>query len=142
MRHRKATVKLNRTSSHRKALVANMLKALVSAERIETTAAKGKMLKREADKLITLAKKNTLASRREAIAWLRVRYNTLSSKEARQAKEGNLGAYNNDRKVIGKLFDHLGPRFSERSGGYTRLIHGRNRRGDNAPMCILEFLSE
>lgn len=142
MRHRKDTRKLGRTTSHRRALSANMLKALVQEERIVTTVAKGKSLKREADKLITLAKKNSLAARRCAIAKLSIRYNPLTSKEKRRAKEGDTTAYNTDRKVIGKLFDTLGPRFAERPGGYTRLVRLGNRVGDNAQTCVLEFLSD
>jgi len=142
MRHRKDTRKLGRTSSHRRALSANMLKALVQEERIVTTVAKGKSLKREADKLITLAKKNNLAARRSVIAQLSIRYNPLTSKEKRRAKEGDTTAYNTDRKVIGKLFDTLGPRFAERAGGYTRLVRLGNRVGDNAQTCVLEFLSD
>ena len=122
--------------------MANMLKSLIEHERIETTVEKGKMLKRHADKMITLAKKNTLASRRQAIADMMVRFNSLTSKEKRKEKEGDTSAYNGDRKVIKKLFETLGPRFNERLGGYTRLIRHRQRRGDNAEMCFVEFLSD
>ncbi len=139
MRHRKDRAKLGRTGSHKRCLIANMLKSLVEQERIETTTAKAKELRRYADRLITLAKKNTLASRRAAIAKLMIRYNSLNSKEAR---EGSTAHYNNDRKVIGKLFETLGPRFIDRQGGYTRLIKGNTRVGDNAETCIIEFLSE
>ncbi len=139
MRHRKGRAKLGRTGSHKRCLIANMLKSLVEQERILTTAAKAKELRRYADRLITLAKKNTLASRRAAIAKLMIRYNCLSSK---QARGGNTAHYNNDRKVIGKLFETLGPRFIDRQGGYTRLIKGTARVGDNAETCIIEFLSE
>lgn len=141
MRHQKRTVKLNRNSSHRKALFANMLKALVEHGRIETTVPKAKELRRHADRLITLAKKNTLASRRAAIAKMMVRYNPLSSKEVRSVKkEGNTASYNTDRKVIGKLFDELGVRYVSRDGGYTRIIRKENRQGDGCPLCIIEYV--
>lgn len=142
MRHRKNTFKLNRTESHRRCLLANMLKSLIMEGRIVTTTPKAKALKRHADKMITLAKKNTLASRREAIAQLMIRYNQLSSKEARLAKEGNTQAYNQDRLVIKKLFDELGPSFGDRQGGYTRVLKMGNRLGDNAETSLLEFVSQ
>lgn len=141
MRHLKNTIKLNRTSSHRRCLFANMLKSLIEHGRIETTVAKGKILKRYADKMVTLAKKNTLASRRRAIADLMIRYNSLTPKEARAAKNGDKSAYNTDRQVIEKLFSDIGPRLMERAGGYTRLIKHRHRQGDNAQTCIIEYLA-
>lgn len=141
MRHQKNTIKLNRTSSHRRCLFANMLKSLIEHEQIETTLAKGKLLKRFADKMVTLAKTNTLASRRRAIAELMIRFNTLTPKEARAAKAGDTSAYNGDRKVINKLFDEIGPRFTDRQGGYTRVIKNRRRQGDNAETCIIEYLA-
>lgn len=142
MRHRKRILKLGRTSSHNRCMIANMLKSLIDEERVTTTLAKAKELRRHADRMITLAKKNTLADRRRAYGKLMVRYNTLSNKELRQAKEGNTRSYNVDRRVIEKLFNTLGPRFSNRNGGYTRIIRSQNRVGDNAPTCVLEFLSE
>ena len=120
MRHAKSSAKLSKTTSHRRCMFANMLKSLVDSEQIVTTVPKAKELKRFADQLITLAKKNTLAARREAIGWLMVRYNQLTPKEARQAKQGDKSAYNGDRKVIEKLFGVLAPRFEKRAGGYTR----------------------
>ena len=94
-------------------------------------------------RLITLAKKNTLASRREAIAWLMVRFNSLSPKEARAAKQGDTSAYNNDRKVIEKLFNVLGPRFQSRQGGYTRILKlPDHRAGDNTQTCLLSYLED
>ena len=140
MRHRKRTLKLNNTSSHNRCLFANMLKALIENEKIVTTVPKAKWLKRFADKMITLAKENTLASRRRAIGEMMVRYNALTPKEARAAKAGDLSSYNGDRKVIGKLFGELGPRFASRNGGYTRIIRLENRIGDNASQCIVEYL--
>ena len=118
MRHRKRSLKLGRTSSHNRCMIANMLKSLIEEERIVTTVAKAKELRRHADRMITLAKKNTLASRRNAVSKLM------------------------DRRVLSKLFDTLGPRFENRGGGYTRIIKGGVRIGDNAQTCVLEFLSE
>ncbi len=124
-------------------MFANMLKSLVDCEKIVTTVPKAKELKRFADQLITLAKKNTLASRREAIGWLMVRYNQLTPKEARQARQGDKSSYNNDRKVIEKLFSVLGPRFEKRAGGYTRIMRlPEHRAGDNAQECILQYLED
>jgi large subunit ribosomal protein L17 len=140
MRHRKDTCKLGRTSSHRRCMFANMLKSLIEHGRIETTLAKAKHLRRYADKMITLAKTNTLASRRRAIADLMIRYNTLTEKEKRAARGGDKDAYNTDRQVIDHLFGVLGTRFATREGGYTRIIKNRRRVGDNAQTCILEYL--
>lgn len=142
MRHRKHTFKLGRTSSHKRCMVANLLKALIEQGRITTTVAKAKELRRHADKMITLAKKNTLASRRQAIAKLMVRYNPLNSKQARAARGGNNQSYNADRQTISKLFETLGPRFENRNGGYTRIVRSANRIGDNAQTCVIEYLSE
>ena len=143
MRHGKNTCKLNRNSSHRRCMMANMLKALIDNERIITTPAKAKALKSKADKMITMAKKNTLAARRRATAALMIRYNKLTSKEARAAKEGDTSAYNTDRTVIKKLFDDLGPRFTSRNGGYTRIVQTSECcRGDGSPKCMIEFLKD
>lgn len=143
MRHLKSTCKLSRTSSHKRCMIANMLKSLIINESIETTVAKAKELRRYADHMITLAKQNTLHSRRRAIGELMVRFNALTAKEARIAKSGNKEAvYNDDRLVIEKLFGDLGPRFGARKGGYTRIIRHRKRVGDNAEMCFIQYLSE
>lgn len=142
MRHLNDTCKLNRTSSHRRCLFANMLKSLIANGRIETTVPKAKALRRYADRMITLAKKNTLASRREAIAQMMIRYNTLTEKEKRAARGGDTSSYNDDRTVIDTLFGDLGKRFSSRNGGYTRIIKSRRRVGDNAQTCVIEYLSE
>jgi large subunit ribosomal protein L17 len=118
-----------------------MLKSLVEHERLETTVTKAKELRRHADKLVTLAKKNTLASKRQAISTMMVRYNALSPKEAREAKKSNTKeAFNGDRVVIGKLFGELATRFATRNGGYTRIIRTSQRAGDNASSCIIEYL--
>ena len=140
MRHKKNTFKLNRTSSHRRCMMANLLKALITNGMIKTTVAKAKHLKGYADKMVTLAKKNTLASRRQVIAKLMIRYNTLTSKQVRSAKEGNTNPYNDDRKVVDKLFNEIGPRFNERNGGYTCSIKLGNRVGDNTTMCLVKYL--
>lgn len=121
-------------------MVANMVKSLIESGRVETTVPKAKEVRRHADRMITLAKENSLASRRRAIAKLRVRRNRLSSKEARRAKGGDTSAYNGDRTVIDKLFGELGPRFAGRNGGYTRIIRTQRRIGDGAERCILEYL--
>ena len=143
MRHRKNTYKLNRTSGHRRCLLANMLKSLIEHERIVTTETKAKFLRRYADRMVTLAKKNALASRRHAIGDLMIRFNSLTPKEARAAKNGDTTAYNADRNVINKLFSDLGPRFAQREGGYTRMIRtAQLRRGDCSAKCIIEFLPE
>lgn len=144
MRHKKNSIsKLSRTSSHQRCLMANMLKELIYRESIKTTITKAKVLKSCADKMITLAKENTLASRRKAIAELMIRFNQLTAKEARSARSGDTSSYNVDRFVIPKLFDVLGPRFAERSGGYTRIRKcAFNRKGDNAQVCYIEYLPD
>ncbi|MEA1928108.1 MAG: 50S ribosomal protein L17 [Candidatus Auribacterota bacterium] len=119
MRHRKKTVKLNRTTSHRKALLANLVSSLIREEAIVTTVAKARAARPLAEKMVTLAKKNTLATRRRAIKILR------------------------NKEAVRKLFSELGPRFAIRPGGYTRLLKlARGRRGDGAPMARLSFLEE
>jgi large subunit ribosomal protein L17 len=140
MRHRKRSERLGKTSSHREAMLANMTKALVMKESIETTLPKAKVLRRYADRAITLAKENTLSSRRSLIAKLRVRFNALTTKEARAAKNGDKSSFNDDRFVIEKLMNVLGPRFKERNGGYTRIIKTANRIGDDATMCVIQYL--
>lgn len=122
-------------------MFANMLKSLIDHGQIQTTVPKAKALRRYADKMITLAKKNTLAARRSAISQLMIRFNSLSDKEERAARAGDTSAYNADRRVIGKLFDDLGPRFTSRNGGYTRIIKSSRRVGDNAQTCVIEYLS-
>jgi large subunit ribosomal protein L17 len=141
MRHGKHTFKLSRTGSHRRCLIANLLKSLIDNERIVTTTAKAKELKRHADKMISYAKKDTLAAKRKVISKLMIRYNTLTPKEQRKAKEGNISSYNTDRKVIGKLFTDLKDRFKDRNGGYTRVLKMEKKRvGDGAEKCIIEYL--
>ncbi len=140
MRHGKHTFKVGRTGSHRRAMLANMLKSLIENERIATTVVKAKELRRRADRMITLAKRNTLASKRNAISELKVAFNALTTKEARQAKTGDKSSFNRDRQVIDKLFGELRERFTTRNGGYTRIIRTGDRIGDNAPTCYIEYL--
>lgn len=142
MRHGKDTFKIGRTASHRRCMIANMLKSLIEHGRIETTERKAKELRRHADHMVTLAKENTLASRRRAVADLMITYNALTMKEARAAKKGNKESHNTDRQVIGKLFGEIGPRFATRQGGYTRIIKKSCRVGDSAPSCFIEFLPQ
>lgn len=113
MRHGIAGRKLNRTSSHRKALFANLATSLIEHEQIKTTLPKAKDLRRVVEPLITYAKKGDLASRRQA---------------ARIIK---------DPAVVKKLFDEIGPRFKDRQGGYTRVMKFGFRQGDAAPMAII-----
>jgi len=140
MRHAKRTFKIGRTGSHRSCMLSNMMKSLIENERITTTVVKAKELRRHADQMITLAKKNTLASKRNAIAKLKIAFNPLTTKEARKAKTGDKSGYTKDRLVIDKLFGELRERFSSRDGGYTRIIRKETRVGDNAPTCYIEYL--
>ncbi len=140
MRHGKDTFKIGRTASHRRCMIANMLKSLIEHGRIETTERKAKELRRHADHMVTLAKKNTLASRRRAIAELMITYNTLTTKQARAIKTGKTKGLNTDRKVVGKLFGELAQRFATRNGGFTRIIKKDFRVGDNAPSVFIEYL--
>ena len=116
MRHRYSGRKLNRTSSHREALMKNMTVSLLRHEAIKTTLPKAKELRRVAEPIITLAKQDTVANRRRAYAKLR------------------------DRDVVGKLFTELGPRFVTRPGGYTRILKCGYRSGDNAPLAFVELV--
>ncbi len=117
MRHRKSGRKLNRTSSHRRAMLKNMAAALIKHEQIKTTLPKAKELRGFVDALITLGKRGTLHARRQALARL-----------------------NNDTLLVSKLFEVLAERFSERPGGYTRVIKAGFRRGDNSPMAYIELV--
>lgn len=139
MRHRKHTFKVGRTSSHRRCLIANMLKSLIEHGKIETTLIKAKELKRHADKIVTLAKKDTLASKRNIKSMLMIRYNPLTSKEKKKVKIGDFSSYNTDRRLQ-KNIEELKERFKERNGGYTRIIKKGFRIGDGAPKCIIEFI--
>ena len=121
MRHQKKTDKLGRKSDHRAALMSNVVASLIDHDRISTTLRIARSARRYADRMITLAKKGTLHHRRLAIAFLR------PSGEDR-------------KETVQRLFEVLGPRFSSRQGGYTRILKTGTRRGDNAPTCILEFV--
>ena len=116
MRHGHGLRKLNRTSSHRLAMLRNMMNSLLTHETIKTTVPKAKELRRVVEPMITLAKTATVANRRLAFNRLR------------------------DRDVVVKLFDELGPRFANRPGGYTRILKMGFRAGDNAPMALVELV--
>ena len=116
MRHRHGLRKLNRTSSHRLAMLRNMTNSLLLHEAIKTTVPKAKELRRVVEPMITLGKKPSLANRRLAFNRLR------------------------DRDIVTKLFDELGPRFANRNGGYLRILKFGFRQGDNAPMALVELL--
>jgi len=116
MRHGHGLRKLNRTSSHRLAMLRNMMNSLIQHEAIKTTVPKAKELRRVVEPMITLAKEATLANRRLAFDRLR------------------------DRDSVSKLFEVLGPRFKARPGGYTRILKMGFRVGDNAPMALVELV--
>ena len=116
MKHNITHRKLNRTSSHRKALLMNLSNALIKHEQITTTLPKAKELKPFVEKIITLGKKGDLQSRRKAIAILQ------------------------DEKMTKKIFDTFADRYKDRNGGYTRIIKLRNRYGDNAPIAVIELI--
>lgn len=141
MRHRKHTFKIGRTASHRRCMIANMVKSLIVHGRIKTTERKASELKRHADHVVTLAKSNTLANKRKIIGELMIRYNSLTTKEARAAKNGDTSSYNTDRRVMGKLVE-LAERFSTRNGGFTRVLKEGYRVGDGASLCYIEYLTE
>jgi large subunit ribosomal protein L17 len=117
MRHRKKTVKLGRTTSHKEALLSNMAVSLIMHGRITTTVEKSKALRPVAEKLITLGKKQDINARRQAASILV------------------------DKDAVKKLFSEIGPKFEGRNGGYTRIIQTERRRGDAAPMAIIELVS-
>jgi large subunit ribosomal protein L17 len=116
MRHRKAGRKLGRTTAHRSAMLRNMVTSLFEHERIVTTVPKAKEARRIADKMITLAKRGDLHARRQVYAFIR------------------------SRDVVAKLFDDLQAQYTDRQGGYTRIIRTGTRHGDAAPMAILELV--
>ena len=116
MRHLSKGKKLGRTTAHRRALLRNLVTSFLDKERVTTTIAKAKEARPLAEKMITLAKKNTLHTRRQALAFV--------TKES----------------IVRKLFDTLGPRFSERPGGYSRIVKTGPRAGDGAEMAVLELI--
>ena len=117
MRHRKDGRRLGRTTSHRLAMVRNMVTSLLEHERIVTTTPKAKEVRRVAEKMITLGKRGDLHARRQALSFIR------------------------DKKVVAKLFSTLRDEYMDRKGGYTRIIQTGNRVGDAAPMAILELVN-
>lgn len=117
MRHRKSGRKLSRSSSHRQALLRNMATSLILREQYETTVEKAKELRPVVERLITKAKKDTLAARRLAFSYLR------------------------EKKAVHKLFADVAPRFLSRPGGYTRILRTRVRPGDAAAMALIEFVA-
>jgi len=117
MRHRKASLKLNRTTSHRKAMFRNMVTSLFKHERIRTTGAKAKELRRWADHIITLAKRGDLHARRQALSIIR------------------------EKGVVHKLFEEAPERFGSSAGGYTRIVKLGRRAGDAAPMSLIELVA-
>ncbi len=116
MRHGLGLRKLNRTTSHRLAMLRNMMVSLLRHEEIKTTLPKAKELRRVVEPMITLGKAPSLANRRLAFNRLR------------------------DRDIVGKLFDELGPRYAKRNGGYLRILKSGMRKGDNAPMALVTLL--
>jgi large subunit ribosomal protein L17 len=116
MRHRVAGWKLNRNTSHRRALLRNLVTSLIMEERIETTLAKAKAMRPQAEKMITLGKRGDLASRRLA------------------------GAYLMTRESVSRLFDTVAPRFGDRDGGYLRIVRSGVRRGDGGEKAFVELL--
>ncbi len=116
MRHRKSGRKLGKTTSHRKAMLRNMVTSFFRYEKILTTDAKAKELSRVAEKMITLGKRGNLHARRQALAFIR------------------------DRTVVEKLFQEVSPRYSGRSGGYTSIVKRGHRAGDNASMSVIELV--
>ena len=116
MRHRHGARKLNRTSTHRKAMFSNMVVSLLTHEQIKTTLPKAKELRRVTDKMITLGKRGTLHARRQAYSYLR------------------------DDGAVAKLFSALAERYKDRPGGYTRVVKAGFRYGDSAPMAVIELV--
>ncbi len=116
--------KLGRTSSQRKALMRDLVTDLIINEKIETTLTKAKELRRLADRMVTLGKKNTLASHRRAARLVRFEYTDEEKNEF----------------ALQKLFNTIAPRYQDRNGGYTRVLKLMPRQGDNAPMAIIEFV--
>ena len=116
MRHRMGDRKLNRTSSHRKAMLSNMAVALLDHEQITTTLPKAKEMRRVADKMITLGKRGNLHARRQALSQIQ------------------------DRALVDKLFTALSERYADRPGGYTRVLRAGFRYGDSAPMAVIELV--
>ena len=118
MRHNKTGRRLGRKPDHRQHMMRNMVTSFFEHEKITTTDTRAKELRKVVDKMITLGKRGDLHARRQALQVIR------------------------DRQVVGKLFEMIAPRYTERPGGYTRIIRLANRQGDNAPMAIIELVEE
>jgi large subunit ribosomal protein L17 len=118
MHHGKTGSKLGRTSSHKEAMLRNMVTSVIKYERVRTTDMKAKELRKVAEKMITLGKKGSLHARRQALSVVR------------------------DKTLVGKLFGELTERYRNRAGGYTRIVKAGYRFGDNAPVSILEFIPD
>ena len=118
MRHQRQRYQLSRSASHRKALLMNLSKEVIEHERIQTTEAKAKAVKPEVEKLITLAKRGDLHARRQVLTVV------------------------TDKGVVHTLFTEIGPQFAERDGGYTRITKIGPRKGDNAPLAVIELIQE
>ena len=118
MRHGKQGRKLNRTTSHRKAMLRNMVTSLVEVEAVRTTDAKAKEVRRTAERMITLAKRGDLHARRQALRVIR------------------------SRAVVAKLFDEIAPRYVARNGGYTRIVKIGERRGDGASISLVQLVQD
>lgn len=118
MRHNKSGRRLGRNSSHRSAMLRNMVTSLLDHEKITTTDARAKEVRKLAERMISLGKRGDLHARRQALQVIR------------------------DRTVVGKLFEMIGPRYTDRPGGYTRIIKMGNRAGDNASLSIIELVEE
>ncbi len=116
MRHRNAGYKLGRNTSHRRALLRNLVTSLVLEERVQTTVPKAKAIRPWAERMVTLGKTGTLHARRQAASYLQ------------------------DPKAVAKLFEDIAPRFGDRAGGYTRIIKSGFRAGDNAELAFIEYL--
>jgi large subunit ribosomal protein L17 len=116
MRHGKTFRKLNRTSSHRRAMLRNLVTSLIEHGRVTTTVARAKELRSVADRMVTLGKRGDLAARRRALGYVR------------------------KRECVHKLFAEIAPGFASRGGGYTRVLKVGRRHGDSAPMAIIEFV--
>ena len=117
MRHQRNRHKLSRDAAHRKALLANLSKELIEHERVETTVAKAKAVRPEVEKLVTLARRGDLHARRQALA-----------------------ALGQDKFVVYKLFEEIAPRYTERPGGYTRILRLGPRKSDATEMALIEFV--
>ncbi len=116
MRHKKVNAKLNRTAAHRKALYSNVATSLFEHKQVRTTTAKAKAVRKTVDRLITFAKRGTLADRRQVLRTI------------------------HDRSIVKNLFDEIAPTYKERPGGYTRVIKLGRRKGDGAEMALLELV--